>query len=787
MQAARTALDNLGSNLNEVAQRHVANLKSAPHEVLEEWRCAKAEFSAHKVNLIDNETKKRMLEELWYDRVEMDAAQVKEAEREAKQKKQAVKQLKESNEEARSGLRQQAVELEQGTTKVRERMAALSAQLTVVAEATAAADELRAKTSAHDASAESARNQLREAEASLERTRTECDALTKQLQVVHGKVEEETRMGAAVSAEGDSAAAKLAALQRDAEAVAGETAERDAWYSGISNIVKQLSGISRVTADGPTVRYEFAKGTGGLDACALVVRFDPRSGDLLAAHVAPEGILRINDLEAVAIRSNNLAFLVREVQARLDGGDDAYDVLPETSKAGCPTPSSARSRRAALPTLPLPASTAGAPPTAAAASTASVASGAAAAIPTPSALPFSQPRLVAHPPPRQLAAAVASHLAASRPEGSQPVAMTPMGSAGLAPTTAAQVAPTPTPIANVVENLDMRMSMAAAAAAVAQTPGPSPKLSVRPTPGKWSRAGGEAGPSPVPESALMSGATPHPSAPPSVPPSGGEAAFQPRPMLSRTPAVPPAAPLPDTVPRATPLPDTVPKSEYRTVASAGPLSALPSGLKLADVDGAALSEIGSARHQDPSRRSSRRSFCRSVAQPRSPCSRAARAGSAMDARSLISEVTADAAAEVYLTVRDVLGELQSTILTDGTVLDPRGEVIMYIEADGTVGGPNLEYVGEVTAPGMGGTSGLITRNAGPTSADGQDVHIGDVDYGLATIRDPNGSTVASISRAGEVNGHTGSRCGVIEGFSFEAMRVTAAYLMLVDPAMIHGK
>ena len=62
-----------------------------------------------------------------------------------------------------------------------------------------------------------------------------------------------------------------------------------------------------------------------------------------------------------------------------------------------------------------------------------------------------------------------------------------------------------------------------------------------------------------------------------------------------------------------------------------------------------------------------------------------------------------------------------------------------------------------------------------------------MDYGLSTIKDANGSTIASINRAGEVTGHAGSRCGILDGFTFESLREAAAYLLIVDKAFVTDK
>jgi hypothetical protein len=361
--------------------------------------------------------------------------------------------------------------------------------------------------------------------------------------------------------------------------------------------------------------------------------------------------------------------------------------------------------------------------------------------PTPGAFPFSQQRLVQHPPPAVLAASILS--GASAPPSVPP--------------------PTPTPPAAaspvVAENLNKRMSMVAPTSGAAP---PTPK----PTPNAWSK----------PPAATPSSRPPPPAAVDMTPlPSGGQA-FTARHRLARTPAHPAAAAstAKASASRST-LADTHPRSEYAP-SSAAPLS-VPSAMRVTDVDAKSMSEVGSARHSEgrKERRKSRKSFSRAVAHPSSPCSRAARAGFAMDAKSIISEVATDVSAQRLFTAVDPLGLLRSTLLHDGSVVDARGELIAYIEADGTVGDPNLQYMGEVTAANANSV-GFVT--------DRFDELVAEVDYGRATIRDTKGSTIATISRVGEVLSHSGSRCGELDGFSFQALRQAAAFLTLVDPAFL---
>jgi hypothetical protein len=87
-------------------------------------------------------------------------------------------------------------------------------------------------------------------------------------------------------------------------------------------------------------------------------------------------------------------------------------------------------------------------------------------------------------------------------------------------------------------------------------------------------------------------------------------------------------------------------------------------------------------------------------------------------------------------------------------------------------------LGEVTAPNAA-SMGFVT--------DKSDELIAEVDYGLGRIRDAKGSTIAALTRVGEVSGHYGARCGTLDGFSYAMLRSATAYLTLVDAAFVAGK
>ena len=47
--------------------------------------------------------------------------------------------------------------------------------------------------------------------------------------------------------------------------------------------------------------------------------------------------------------------------------------------------------------------------------------------------------------------------------------------------------------------------------------------------------------------------------------------------------------------------------------------------------------------------------------------------------------------------------------------------------------------------------------------------------------------MAELRKGGELRGHWGMTCGTLEGFDFHKMQTAAAYIMLVDRALVAGK
>ena len=133
------ALESIQSNCAEVTQQRVKDLPQAASDMQDEWRRAKDEFSAKKSTLLDKETMKRMLDEVWNDRLELQPAEQKEAEQEFQVKKEQVSRLKKSNAAARDGLREQAAQIERSQAALHGKMAGLHEALGALEEARAAA------------------------------------------------------------------------------------------------------------------------------------------------------------------------------------------------------------------------------------------------------------------------------------------------------------------------------------------------------------------------------------------------------------------------------------------------------------------------------------------------------------------------------------------------------------------------------------------------------------------------------------------------------------------------
>jgi len=217
-------------------------------------------------------------------------------------------------------------------------------------------------------------------------------------------------------------------------------------------------------------------------------------------------------------------------------------------------------------------------------------------------------------------------------------------------------------------------------------------------------------------------------------------------------------------------------------------SAAPATIgRVQPIDQECLSQLSAARHERQ-RRKSRKSFSRAVLHARSPCERAANAGLSVDPRVALSGFASagggEAGAGVLFRILDPLGAPRATLLADGTFVDAGGKTLGYWEPDGSCGNAELEYLGEVSKAVAGTSVGYVT---GREDEQGRDQLLAEVDYGRALIREPSGSTLAEVSRSGEVLGHWGATCGKLEGFNYEMIQQAAAYILLIDPEFVKGK
>ena len=199
MEAIRDALQEVEANCTELYHLRTKGLKEGAFAKQEEWRRAKLDFSARKLTLIDKETKKRMLEDVWQDRIELEESELQQSDAECKSKKERVKELKEANRLQRLKLREQAEQVEGSIKELRSQTTALTSQLKEVEKAQSVADrrkraeaELVDKIGRTKARLEAADKAIVEAEA-------DTAALEAKLEALHAEaaaVEQQRQQGA---------------------------------------------------------------------------------------------------------------------------------------------------------------------------------------------------------------------------------------------------------------------------------------------------------------------------------------------------------------------------------------------------------------------------------------------------------------------------------------------------------------------------------------------------------------------------------------------------------------
>ena len=119
-------------------------------------------------------------------------------------------------------------------------------------------------------------------------------------------------------------------------------------------------------------------------------------------------------------------------------------------------------------------------------------------------------------------------------------------------------------------------------------------------------------------------------------------------------------------------------------------------------------------------------------------------------------------------------KVRATIAEDGEVLDGTGNTLAYIESNGEVGDPGMNFVGRA----HGQAHQVI---------DHDDHVIGEFDPGRGYVKDAQGSVVAELNKEGTIKDNAGQTIGIVEGFTYSKMVTMAAYFLLVDRELTHGR
>ena len=148
------------------------------------------EFRQKKATLINKETKKRMLEQVWQDKVVIDEEQEREAAAEAAAKKAEVVALKSSNRERRAAVRQQAERIESALVQQAAEVSALRASHVAVEAERAAEAEAQQREAALLERIALAKRRLEEADGRMYSAQTEVEKLQHKKGATDAQVEE---------------------------------------------------------------------------------------------------------------------------------------------------------------------------------------------------------------------------------------------------------------------------------------------------------------------------------------------------------------------------------------------------------------------------------------------------------------------------------------------------------------------------------------------------------------------------------------------------------------------
>ena len=125
-------------------------------------------------------------------------------------------------------------------------------------------------------------------------------------------------------------------------------------------------------------------------------------------------------------------------------------------------------------------------------------------------------------------------------------------------------------------------------------------------------------------------------------------------------------------------------------------------------------------------------------------------------------------------------EAPACVLDDGTVKNNRGAVLGYLnDDDHQAGSVDEQFLGDLNFE-SALRDAMVAR--GPA-----DELVATLRLDAARLVDGGGSTLACVSRDGEITGGLGERLGVVEPFDFSLQTQVALYALFLDPGLLSSE
>jgi len=143
-------------------------------------------------------------------------------------------------------------------------------------------------------------------------------------------------------------------------------------------------------------------------------------------------------------------------------------------------------------------------------------------------------------------------------------------------------------------------------------------------------------------------------------------------------------------------------------------------------------------------------------------------------------LAAPAEANVVFKVSGRDGGYRACVLDDGTVKNNRGAVLGYLnDDDHQAGSVDEQFLGDLTFE-SALRDAMVARGAA-------DELVATLRLDAARLVDGGGSTLACVSRDGEITGGLGERLGVVEPFDFSLQTQVALYALFLDPGLLSSE